>query len=90
MIAAYQFRRGQFVGTEKKFTYEKYVSCDTCGGSGSQGKGTITCKYCNGTGETQQGLGGFFSFRSTCGHCGGSGHVIKDKCRTCRGNGSLK
>ncbi len=75
-------------GTEKRFSYEKYTSCESCGGSGSQDNSMVRCRHCNGTGEMQSGgLDGFFSFRSTCQYCGGSGTVIKNRCRTCRGEG---
>jgi len=33
---------------------------------------------------------GFFSVQQTCSVCSGTGQVIKDKCRTCRGIGAIK
>ncbi len=78
-------------GSEKKFSYEKYIECDSCGGSGSEkGSSVQTCQHCGGSGMAHSsGLGGFFSFSSTCGHCGGSGKIIVKKCRSCRGEGSI-
>lgn len=75
-------------GTEKRFSYDKYTSCESCSGSGSQDNSMVSCRHCNGTGEVQSGgLGGFFSFRSTCQYCGGNGTVIKNRCKACRGEG---
>ncbi len=77
-------------GTEKRFSYEKYISCESCNGSGSQDNSMASCRHCGGTGEMQGGgLGGFFAFRSTCQYCGGSGTIIRNRCRTCRGEGVL-
>ena len=75
-------------GTEKKFSYEKHITCDSCNGSGSQDSTKTTCGHCRGSGVEQSGgLGGFFSFQSTCRYCGGSGQVIKNRCRKCHGEG---
>lgn len=75
-------------GTEKKFSYEKYSTCETCGGTGSQDKQMQVCPHCGGSGEMQGGsMGGFFSFRSTCQYCGGTGKIIRNRCKACAGQG---
>ena len=39
-------------GTKKQIKLNKYVSCDTCGGSGAEpGTSKTTCPECNGTGQ---------------------------------------
>ena len=46
----------------------------------------VTCPGCHGRGE-QLFSQGFLSVRRTCSHCGGSGQIIKNVCRDCRGEG---
>ena len=61
--------------------------CDRCHGSGAEpGTSPTTCPTCRGRGEViyQQS---FLSIRRTCGTCGGSGHVVRNPCGQCRGQG---
>jgi len=61
--------------------------CDHCTGKGAEpGSGATTCPACHGRGEVvyQQS---FLSVRRTCGHCGGSGQIIRTPCSQCRGQG---
>lgn len=61
--------------------------CDRCSGKGAEpGTGATTCTSCHGRGEVvyQQS---FLSVRRTCGHCGGSGQIIRTPCTQCRGRG---
>lgn len=61
--------------------------CDRCAGKGAEpGSGATTCPACHGRGEVvyQQS---FLSVRRTCGHCGGSGQIIRTPCSQCRGQG---
>jgi molecular chaperone DnaJ len=77
-------------GTEKTIEVPKWETCNDCNGSGSPpGKGPATCPNCKGTGQVrfQQG---FFSISKTCGKCGGSGRIITDPCKTCKGLGKVK
>jgi molecular chaperone DnaJ len=72
-------------GTKKKVHFPRHELCSECDGSGSApGSGSSTCSTCNGYGQVrfQQG---FFSITRTCSHCRGTGQVIKNPCKTCRG-----
>ncbi|EMS55082.1 Chaperone protein dnaJ 1, mitochondrial [Triticum urartu] len=77
-------------GCRKTITYEADVLCGTCNGSGVP-PGTIpqTCKACRGAGVTfiQRGM---LSFESTCSRCGGSGKIVKNFCKTCKGQQLVK
>jgi len=65
----------------------KLEACARCSGKGAEpGSGTITCPACHGRGE-QVFNQGFLSVRRTCSSCGGSGQIIKNVCRDCRGEG---
>ncbi|MCX5719981.1 MAG: molecular chaperone DnaJ, partial [Nitrospirae bacterium] len=77
-------------GTEKIIEIPRWENCTECNGTGSiPGKGPVTCTNCKGTGQTrfQQG---FFSIAKTCGKCGGTGKIITDPCKTCKGHGKVK
>ncbi|MEW6162028.1 MAG: molecular chaperone DnaJ [Nitrospirota bacterium] len=77
-------------GTEKILEVPKWENCTECRGTGSTpGKGPVTCPNCKGTGHVriQQG---FFSISKTCGKCNGSGKIITDPCKVCKGHGRVK
>ena len=74
-------------GGAREIEVPVYEECDTCDGSGAKpGTEPSTCTMCAGMGvvRTQQG---FFSMQRTCPRCGGTGEVIADPCRTCKGRG---
>ena len=76
-------------GKKTEISVRKTESCDSCHGSGAaNGKQPTTCSACGGRGQLrfQQG---FFSVARTCGTCSGTGQVITDPCKTCRGEGRL-
>jgi molecular chaperone DnaJ len=76
-------------GTEKEIDVEKAETCDDCEGSGAApGSGPETCPQCGGTGQIGRSQG-FFTVRTTCGHCRGNGQVISNPCQTCRGQGKV-
>ncbi|MCH9698538.1 MAG: molecular chaperone DnaJ [Gammaproteobacteria bacterium] len=77
-------------GTEVTIDVPVLSSCDDCNGSGAK-KGTspTTCSMCQGHGVVQMSQG-IFSMQQTCPTCGGSGEQIKDRCRTCHGQGRIK
>ncbi len=80
-------------GTEKKIKVNKYVACNTCGGSGAKNGATETCSHCHGTGyvtEMRRTFLGQMQTQSPCPHCGGEGKIIKDKCPDCHGEGIVK
>lgn len=77
-------------GTEKDIEIPKWENCSECGGSGSApGKGPTTCSHCKGKGQIrfQQG---FFSISKACQKCGGTGQIITDPCKVCKGQGKMK
>ncbi len=65
------------------------VACPECNGTGAEkGSKRETCDHCHGSGQIQQGGGGFFGFfAQTCPRCGGTGTIIKKPCKKCRGDG---
>jgi len=77
-------------GTEKEVAITNYVACAACRGLGAKSKNGIkTCSTCQGQGQVYQNRG-FFSMSSTCPHCGGTGQMITDPCKTCSGAGRTK
>jgi molecular chaperone DnaJ len=80
-------------GVEKKLKVNKFVSCNTCKGSGSKTGQLETCKLCNGSGvqvRTQQTFLGAMQTQTTCSGCNGEGKTVKDKCNTCHGDGIVR
>jgi molecular chaperone DnaJ len=77
-------------GTEKTINLKRNELCDECGGSGAKrGSPPVTCPVCKGRGEVQQGAG-FFTIRTICPQCGGSGKIIKQHCPVCQGGGRVR
>ena len=76
-------------GVKKKIKVNKYVTCQKCGGSGSEDGQMETCKMCGGKGQRVM-RSGFFTQVTTCSACGGEGRVIKKKCTACNGDGIVK
>lgn len=78
-------------GTEKTIEFTRQDTCQECGGSGvAKGKAPTRCSTCGGGGQVQRaGLGGFFQMVSTCPQCQGTGQIITDPCRKCRGKGTV-
>lgn len=81
-------------GVEKKIKVNKYISCDTCSGTGAKGSsGYDTCHTCHGAGQVTRvtnTLLGQMQTASACPTCGGEGKIIKDKCTSCHGEGIVK
>ncbi|MEW6610293.1 MAG: molecular chaperone DnaJ [Patescibacteria group bacterium] len=80
-------------GTTKRITLEKLEECQSCKGTGSEGKGGVkTCNTCEGTGmveQAQRTFFGTFSSQSVCPTCHGEGNVIEKPCSRCRGEGRV-
>jgi molecular chaperone DnaJ len=78
-------------GAEKTIEFTRQDTCGGCGGAGSaKGKAPGRCPQCKGSGQVQAaGLGGLFQMVSTCQRCGGTGQVITDPCKKCRGAGTV-
>ncbi|HZY63707.1 MAG TPA: molecular chaperone DnaJ [Edaphobacter sp.] len=72
-------------GIEKEITIRRMETCSDCKGTGAaRGKAPVTCTQCGGRGQ-QRFQQGFFSVARTCSVCGGTGTLIVDPCKTCRG-----
>jgi len=81
-------------GCEKEITVARIEDCPDCGGSGAE-KGTTPeiCSQCNGTGTVrtqQRTVIGMISSTVTCGKCGGTGKIIHQPCKTCKGKTKVK
>jgi len=76
-------------GVEREIEFTRQDLCESCKGSGAApGAQPVACIACGGAGEVaQSGLGGMFRMVTTCPSCGGAGKTIKDKCKTCAGDG---
>ncbi len=81
-------------GVEKKLRINKYVTCNTCKGTGAKGGGSYhSCNTCRGMGRVTRVTNTFMGqmqTTSTCPDCGGEGQIIKEKCTSCYGNGIVK
>ena len=81
-------------GVEKKIKVNKYVSCQTCQGTGARGGSSFsTCSTCRGSGHVSRVTSTFLGQMQTtsvCPNCGGEGQIITDKCTDCAGNGVIK
>ncbi|HLO70425.1 MAG TPA: molecular chaperone DnaJ [Flavipsychrobacter sp.] len=80
-------------GANKKIKVKKYVSCNTCSGSGAKDKNSVqTCGSCGGSGQvrkvTQTFLGQMQTV-TTCPTCNGEGTQITSKCGSCKGEGRV-
>ncbi|MCU0366546.1 MAG: molecular chaperone DnaJ [Bacteroidales bacterium] len=78
-------------GAEKKIKVAKYVTCNTCHGSGAASDNDVTtCTACKGTGHTTRVMNtilGQMQTTAACNVCGGDGKVITKKCHKCYGEG---
>ena len=81
-------------GVEKKIKVTKYLSCNTCNGTGARGGSAYsTCSTCRGSGHVSRVTSTFLGqmqTTQTCPNCGGEGQIITDKCPDCAGNGVVK
>ena len=76
-----------YLGKKFKVKIPTQVKCDDCAGSGAaKDSSPITCNVCGGAGQVRSQQG-FFSIQQTCPQCQGSGSMISDPCKSCRGAG---
>ncbi len=76
-------------GTKVEISYERHVTCPSCGGGGAEsGSGRKVCPTCGGSGQVRRSSG-FFSIASPCPTCNGEGHIIENPCDMCNGNGVI-
>lgn len=81
-------------GATKKVKINKYISCDSCQGSGAKNSNSVkNCSTCHGSGQVaqvQNTILGRMQTVTTCPACGGEGTVIADKCNKCFGDGVVR
>ncbi|MCY3861625.1 MAG: molecular chaperone DnaJ [bacterium] len=81
------------LGTDAEVTVRTATVCEQCEGRGAaEGTQPITCGTCDGMGQVQrvrQSILGQMVTRTVCDTCSGSGEVIADPCRECRGDGRV-
>lgn len=80
-------------GANKKIKIKKYVSCDTCNGSGAKDSGSVqTCSHCGGQGQVRKVSNTFLGQMqtvATCPACHGEGVTVTAKCGNCKGEGRV-
>lgn len=80
-------------GVSKQIKVKKYVSCNTCSGSGAKDKSSInTCSTCGGSGQVRKVSNTFLGQMqtvTTCPTCNGEGSVVTAKCTACKGEGRV-
>jgi len=81
-------------GVEKKLKVNKYVSCNSCHGSGAAGGSShSTCSTCKGSGYVTRitnTMLGQMQTSSPCPTCNGEGKIITNKCTSCSGEGVVR
>ncbi|AZB44910.1 molecular chaperone DnaJ [Bacillus sp. FJAT-42376] len=81
-------------GMEKEIEIPRDETCDTCRGSGAKpGTSPETCSHCGGSGQLnveQNTPFGRIVNRRVCHYCSGTGKMVKHKCSTCGGDGTVK
>ncbi len=79
-----------YAGAEVEITVPSTMTCETCDGSGAKpGTSPTTCTTCQGQGRVRASQG-FFSIERACPRCGGSGRMVMDPCKDCRGAGQVR
>ncbi len=80
-------------GVTKNIKVKKYVSCNTCSGSGAKDKNSVqTCGTCGGSGQVRRVTNTFLGQMqtvTTCPTCNGEGTTITSKCTVCKGEGRV-
>jgi molecular chaperone DnaJ len=77
-------------GKEEKLRIPRLEKCTQCKGKGTEeGSEPETCITCAGSGQTRYQQG-FFSVMRTCPNCSGTGQIIKNPCKKCRGAGRVE
>jgi molecular chaperone DnaJ len=76
-------------GVEREISIRRAEVCEDCSGTGAEGgKQPETCQQCGGRGQVRSQQG-FFSVARTCPICSGTGAVVKNPCKTCRGDARI-
>lgn len=77
-------------GANKKLKYKRQDKCSTCVGKG--GTDLKSCIPCNGSGQrtiVQNTPFGQIRQTATCPDCSGSGQQVHNKCKDCKGDGTI-
>ncbi len=81
-------------GCEIELNVTRMEKCETCKGSGAEpGTSASTCSVCHGTGQVttvQRTAFGNFQSSRPCTTCGGTGKVVSNPCKACRGDGAVR
>ncbi|MCY4163537.1 MAG: molecular chaperone DnaJ [bacterium] len=81
------------LGTDTEVSVRTAVKCEACEGLGTaEGTAPITCSACGGHGQIQrvrQSILGQMVTSTVCDVCSGSGKMIPNPCRECRGDGRI-
>ena len=81
-------------GCKEEISFPKIQKCDECSGTGAQ-KGTTPekCSRCGGRGTVtvqQRTIFGMSQTTRACPDCGGTGKIVKEPCKNCRGKGLVR
>lgn len=80
-------------GANKTIKVKKYVSCNTCSGSGAKDKNSVqSCGTCGGSGQVRRVQNTFLGQMqtvTTCPTCNGEGTTVINKCTACKGDGRV-
>ncbi|MFX1382041.1 MAG: molecular chaperone DnaJ [Promethearchaeota archaeon] len=78
-------------GLKRDVVVQRFVPCDDCEGTGAlngEKSNISTCSDCNGTGRerkmTRSGFGTIIR-ETECSNCRGTGEIVVNKCKTCKG-----
>jgi molecular chaperone DnaJ len=80
-------------GANKKIKVNKYISCNSCSGTGAENGRMSTCGTCNGQGSVTRVTNtilGQMQTTQACPTCNGQGSSIDSKCKSCYGDGIIR
>jgi molecular chaperone DnaJ len=77
-------------GRQAEIKIPAAVACSDCSGSGAaSGHKPETCPTCAGHGKVRA-TQGFFTVERTCAGCRGTGTIIRNPCKSCKGAGAVQ
>jgi molecular chaperone DnaJ len=79
-----------FAGKAAEIRVNTAIACETCNGTGAEaGSKPEACSTCSGAGKIRAQQG-FFTVERTCPNCHGSGRIVRNPCKPCRGSGHVQ